>query len=118
MKEKSPDELFCRHGDTSFLGNVVVVPGQESDRSVGHAHKTVVGYGNLVRVPTQVRKDVFGPCKRFFCVEVPALAIERFHQRAECLRICQGLSASGKGDLTLTIGSLEIVEKLASDFGR
>lgn len=118
MKEKTPDELFCRHGDTSFLGNVVVVPGEEGDGSVGHAHEAVVGYGYFVRVLTQVGEDVFGPGKRLLCVEVPLLTIELLHERAECFRICKVLNASLEVDLPLTIGELEIVEKLASNFRR
>ena len=115
MKEKSPDELFSRHRDTPFLGGVVVVPGEEGDGSVDHAHKTVVGYGYFVRVVTQVGEDVFGSGKRLLCVEVPVLAIEILHERVECFRVCKRLNASVEVDLPLTIGEIEIVEKLPSN---
>lgn len=42
MKEKSPDELFCRHGDGPFLAGVLVVSGAEGDGSVDHSHEAAV----------------------------------------------------------------------------
>jgi hypothetical protein len=41
--EKPSDEFFGGRGDGPFLAGVVVVPGEESDGSVGHTHEAVVG---------------------------------------------------------------------------
>lgn len=115
VKEKTPYELFGCHGDTPFLAGVVVVPGVEGDGSVCHTDEAVVGYGNLVSIATQVGEDVFGPGKRLFCVEVPVLEIELFHERVECFAICEILNASLENDLTLMVGLFEQVNKLSSN---
>ena len=54
-----------------FLPRIVVVSCRENDCLVAHAADSVIGYGNLVRVLTNILKDLLRAYEGLFDIDVP-----------------------------------------------